>query len=80
MIQCLHAGSASSHAQSGESNAQASLERPASIKELCVLLEVSRSGYYDHLHKAEGSRRTQDLQLIEKIAAHRKDRGSLRGD
>ena len=33
------------------------------IKELCVTLEVSRSGYYAHGHKPEGLRRRQDADL-----------------
>jgi len=71
MIQNLHASSqpfeTTGDAEGGDSSAQASIDPPASIKELCALLEVSRSGYYDHLHKAQRSRRVQDVQLMEKI-------------
>ena len=57
MIQCLHS-------QGVEPGQQQS-----SVQELCALFEVSRSGYYDHLHKAEGVRRQQDRQLGEQMEA-----------
>lgn len=34
-----------------------------SVSELCALFEVSRSGYYAHLHKAERARRQEDQHL-----------------
>jgi transposase InsO family protein len=57
VIQCLHRHGAEPGQQK------------VSIHELCVLFEVSRSGYYDHLHKAQRMRRQQDLQLGQQIEA-----------
>lgn len=37
------------------------------VSELCALFEVSRSGYYAHLRKAQGQRRQQDQQLAEQM-------------
>jgi transposase InsO family protein len=39
----------------------------ANVSELCALFEVSRSGYYAHLRKAQGQRRQQDQQLAEQM-------------
>jgi hypothetical protein len=39
----------------------------ASVKELCLLFDVSRSGYYDHFRKAAGSRRQEDQRLGQQI-------------
>jgi putative transposase len=57
VIQCLHTNGAKPG------------EKKVSVQELCVLFEVSRSGYYDHLRKAEQVRRQQDLQLGRQIEA-----------
>ena len=57
MIQCLHRHGAEPGQQK------------ASIQVLCVLFEVSRSGYYDHLGKVERVRRQQDLQLGQQMEA-----------
>jgi len=74
VIQCLH-----SH---GHSNSAEPGQKQASVQELCALFEVSRSGYYDHLHKAERMRRQQDQQLgqqmAEVFAASRESYGSPR--
>ena len=74
MIQSLH--TSSTHA--GAKNT----EEPVSVQELCALFEVSRSGYYDHLHKAERSRRQDDQQLGQQMEevfhASRKSYGSPR--
>ena len=40
----------------------------ASVSALCAVFEVSRSGYYAHLRKAEGSRRQEDEQLGRQVA------------
>ena len=39
------------------------------ISELCAAFDVSRSGYYAHLHKPAGRRRREDEALRPKIAA-----------
>ena len=39
------------------------------MEELCEALEVSRSGYYAHLHKPEGARRQEDQRLEASLAA-----------
>jgi len=51
VIQCLH----SHGVEPGQ--------KQVNVQELCALFEVSRSGYYDHLHKAERTRRQEDQQL-----------------
>ena len=61
MIRCLHRNGAINGAEPGQPK--------VSIQELCTLFEVSRSGYYDHLHKAERARRQQDLQLGQQMEA-----------
>jgi transposase InsO family protein len=70
VIQCLHSNSA----EPGQ--------KQASVQELCALFEVSRSGYYDHLHKAERMRRQEDQQLgqqmVEVFQASRASYGSPR--
>jgi len=38
-------------------------------RELCVALEISRSGFYAHRRKCEGARRQQDVDLSARIAA-----------
>lgn len=37
------------------------------IDELCAALDVSRSGYYAHLHKPEGTRRREDEELRPRV-------------
>ncbi len=73
MIQCLY--------QSAE-NSAASGPQKVSVQELCGLFGVSRSGYYDHLHKAERTRRQEDLrlgqQMVEVFQASREAYGSPR--
>lgn len=44
-------------------------QEPVSVKQLCHLFGVSRSGYYDHLHKGERVRRQQDQQLATQVEA-----------
>ena len=56
MIQCLHQSTNPGH-------------KKVSVHELCTLFEVSRSGYYDHLRKAERVRRQQDVQLGQQMEA-----------
>lgn len=55
------------HSQGTEPGQQSS--QKVSVQELCALFEVSRSGYYDHLCKAERPRRQQDLQLGRQMEA-----------
>ena len=57
MIQCLHNQSTNPG------------HKKVSVQELCSLFEVSRSGYYDHLRKAERARRQQDQQLGQQMEA-----------
>jgi len=38
------------------------------IKELCTVLEVSRSGYYAHSDKQEGQRQREDVDLTIRIS------------
>jgi len=61
VIQCLHSNGHIHDAEPGQ--------KQASVQELCALFEVSRSGYYDHLHKAERTRRQEDLQLGQQMEA-----------
>ena len=53
-----------------------------SVKKMCDVLEVSRSGYYDWLERPPSSRETANESLLEKIrdafAANREVYGSLR--
>jgi len=63
MIQCLYVASSPSEAESGAANSVESVRETVSVRELCVLFGVSRSGYYDHLRKAQGSRRVKDGHL-----------------
>ena len=53
-----------------------------SIADMCQTLEVSRSGYYDHTHKARRPRRQQDqaisLRLVEGFQLSRQTYGSPR--
>ena len=44
-------------------------QETGSVSDMCALLEVSRSGYYAHLHKAERARRQQDQELGRQIEA-----------
>jgi putative transposase len=37
------------------------------VKELCLLFNVSRSGYYDHLRKAARPRRQEDQRLVQQV-------------
>jgi putative transposase len=60
VIQCLHSHGSEPGLQSSQK---------VSVQELCSLFEVSRSGYYDHLRKAERTRRQEDLQLGRQIEA-----------
>jgi putative transposase len=65
MIQRLHASGTESGQELGP------------VSELCALFEVSRSGYYDHLHKAERIRRQQDQHLGQQMEeAFRLSRGT----
>jgi len=60
VIQCLHSqGTEPGH----KSN------HKVSVRELCALFQVSRSGYYDHLRKAERTRRQEDVQLGRQMEA-----------
>lgn len=63
VIQRLHVTSC----QTGEDSSEEHVPELVSVKELCVLFGVSRSGYYDHLHKADGSRRIEDAQLAQRM-------------
>lgn len=71
MIQRLHASGTAGTA--GTESGQ----EPGSVSELCALFGVSRSGYYDHLHKAERIRRQQDQHLGQQMEkAFRLSRGT----
>jgi hypothetical protein len=44
-------------------------KEPVNVKQLCYLFGVSRSGYYDHLHKGKRMRRQQDQRLGQQVEA-----------
>lgn len=41
----------------------------ASVREACLALEVSESGFYAHRHKAQRPRRLEDAHIAEQINA-----------
>jgi putative transposase len=60
----------------------ASPDNPPNINDLCEAFDVSRSGYYDHLHKSERPRAQQDQILAAEVekefTASRRSYGSRR--
>ena len=69
MIQTLTASAPASASASApaSASASASASAPVTVREACIALGVSQSGFYAHRHKAQRLRRLEDASITQEI-------------